>query len=281
MKVFWKRNRSRAYARMAGVFSLVFLLIGSPACTDDSRTSKSNLILSTTDGLMPAAEAVGESSPFRLTLSLLETKIKPGDSLWYRISIQNIGDREIKISDRFLVNPGQLRNNTELRRNVYFRLLGPDGEPVPWAFLGVDNNAPMPRFPEGERRFAKAMESVRRKAKRESITSEQLELRIQALRMAPPPIVIDPGASFNSLPWAYDPYPRGGKPGDPAKKPREGYTEMPFFDLSKPGEYRIQAVFDQVPPEELRKRLGDRPEFSKELGAVRLETAWIRFRVGP
>jgi len=69
--------------------------------------------------------------PLRLDLQLAHTKVKRGQSLWYKLQIANVGCRPILIEDPFWFDQYKLVRNRssrpESRNKTYFEVTGPDG----------------------------------------------------------------------------------------------------------------------------------------------------------
>ena len=69
--------------------------------------------------------------PLRLTLSLSRTQWKVGEYIWYRLEAQNVGREPVKIFDRFWQDQAALGKNSRDEMNTFFRVIGPDGRPLP------------------------------------------------------------------------------------------------------------------------------------------------------
>ena len=209
---------------------------GSASGAIELSASKSTASASMAEVLKPEVEVSSESWPIRLTMRLLETRLHLGENPWYQLTLTHIGDVQFWVTP-FVLDPTQVRHNGKGKKFVYFELIGPDGESVDFAFLG-----------------------------RETVFDDPPDTEI--------PGIFQPGETRATLPWAYNPYDWGHKPESPGPAPRGQYSELPFYDLSKPGKYKIRAVYDRVFPDDRKT-----PKQLRREGDVRVVTPWIRFSV--
>jgi len=193
--------------------------------------------------LKPSVEVSTKSASVKLTLSLLDAEIRSGEKLRYWLSVTNLGKVGIPRISPCVLAPTAVRHNGRMKKFIYFDIVDPEGIPVPWAFLGT--------------------ETVFDDSDCEGI-----------------PAGVRPGETRSTLPWAYNPYDHGAAPKQPGPLPQGQFSELPDYDLSRPGNYKIRAVYDFVIMEEYNSTGKSQNELMQE-GAIRIETPWIEFSILP
>lgn len=201
----------------------------------------------------PQAEVHASSGPVELSLLLHRTQIKLGSTLWHQIRVRNIGRTQLLVTDGIFHDPWQMAKNISGEYGIFIEVLGPDGKPLQMAFHPDSGN---------DIDFG-VSDLGQKKATRTTI-------RVNSLQS---------GESVETKSWFH----YGDWAKLVAKRPRPTpiaeYAELEFFDLNKPGHYKVRAIYN--------KQLGEKDLKSyRELGLtlnghVLIRTPWISVEVVP
>lgn len=236
------------------------------------------------------AEVKASSGPVELSLLLHKSKIRLGDSLWQQLRIRNIGKQEILITDQVFHDPWELDKNIRIRLGIYIEVTGPDGKPLkpPVRRDGVDDGIePMPSgLLEVEGPDEQAMVDG---WKKQGLSSLEVSLKLIEYNTkkerdkhpypSRPAIRLKPGESAETKSWFHYSKYDEKIAKRPPPRPVGEFAELEFFDLEKPGEYKVRAVYNYG-MSELKKK-----EY-RELGwsydeRVLIRTPWVQVTVVP
>lgn len=234
------------------------------------------------------AEVKASSGPVELTLRLYKTEIKLGESLWEQIRIRNVGDSDMIVSDPVFFDPWQLRKGIRAGYGIYIEVLGPDGKPLPrdphpnWGSSDVSDKPSGLLEVHGEEERAMLDGWKKRGLSLEQINRKLVDFNLKKARDADasrelPRIKLQPGESAETKSWfvysEWDQFKKRPKP-----TPVGDFAELEFFDLDKPGEYKVRAVYDWAPTKWLIEARGKIPVEPDE---VLVRTPWVRITVLP
>ena len=236
------------------------------------------------------AEVKASSGPVELTLRLYKTEIKLGESLWEQIRLRNVGDKELLVSDPVFFDPWQMREGIRSRVGIFIEVLGPDGKLLPgdphpnWPGGDVDVSDKPSGMLEIHGPEERAMLDGWKKSglSLEQINRKLLDFNLEKARDAQPQrelpkLKLLPGELAETKSWfAYSEWDQFKK--RPKPTPVGDFAELEFYDLDKPGEYKVRAVYDWAPSKWLMKARGKIPVEPDE---VRVRTPWIRVMVLP
>lgn len=236
------------------------------------------------------SEVKASSGPVELSLLLYKTEIRLGESLWNKIRIRNVGSRELVVSDPIFYDPWQMRRGVRTGVGIFIEVLGPDGKLLPgdphpnWGGGDVDvsdkpsgllevHGAEERAMLDGWKKSGLSLEQINQKLadfnlKKARDSESQQEL---------PKLKLLPGESAETKSWfMYREWERFKK--RPRPIPIGDFAELDFFDLDKPGEYKVRAVYDRAPSKWLMEARGKIPVEPDE---VLVRTPWVRITVLP
>lgn len=296
--------KNSKHLRLLAVLTIL-PLVSACGKKEPAPANTADLSMSEAEEPKAEAEAVAVNGPLELTLRVHKTRIKSWEeSLWYQVSLRNLGKEDIAIFDKAFLRPSPV----EMHRSAGISLwvTGPDGKVLkPSPRLG-DGAVLMPGSPswpiqEGDTRDkatqqqlidtmwsdratlrlrAEYAQGLRAKGvpekeidRRTEKFNEEHPLSDDGAKHKPGPyILLQPGASITNVASARE------ATSDPAL-PR-GYTEFWGYWYTKPGKYRIKAAFDN-------RSSSVAAEYDKKHGippredAVFVETKAIEFEVVP
>lgn len=211
-------------------------------------------------GKIPAqAEVTASSGPVQLSLLLHKTKIKLGESLWHQLRIRNVGKQELLVTDQVFRDPWQLKRNAPDRRGIggygiYIEVLGPDGAHLDKALYmeGFDND--MVPAVSGMLEIDGPKERAMVNGwKKEGLSDWEVSFRLVNYNMKkrraaqptadPPMIKLQPGEIAETKSWFYYSW-RDRNRKRPSPQPVGDFAELDFFELDKPGKYKVRAVYN-------------------------------------
>jgi len=236
-------------------------------------------------------EVTVSKSPIKLTLRLHKTKLKRipflgskefrvAEPLHYQLTLQNIGTGSVPADEGFR-NPGNMRTSFN-RIGTLLEIVGPDGSAPPPQLGEHVPPGCAGNFVTAEDR--RAAEKDIAAWKREGLSENQITRRLIDRKLATPEehddvVILHAGESITTVPWAYQRASEACR-GKPEPEPKGQFAEMYGYVVSKPGKYRIRAVYD------IRLTKEERAEYAKrkipiEPWRTRAETPWIEFSVSP
>lgn len=237
------------------------------------------------------AEVKASSGPVELTLLLHKTQVKVGESLWQQLRIRNVSDKEIVVTDQVFRDPRELRRSSRAGFGIYIEVLGPDGKPLEVEFQipaeqGRDISNGVSGLLEVEGPEEKAMLDG---WKKQGLSLREVNMKLVDFNMKKqraaeihqqrPVIKLLPGQSVETKSaFFYSIQDKIHK--RPIPRPIGDFAQLDFFDLNKPGTYKVRAVHNQAPTEKtmkLSRQLG-LPTYPEE---VQFRTPWIQIEVLP
>ena len=288
---YFQENMTRRYWTAA----IGALLLGLAACGKKEPSSVTP-DLAAPEPVRPAPEKVAaqaevkaSSGPVELTLLLHKTEIKLGESLWHQLRIRNVGKKELLVTDPTFFDPWQLRRGIRGHFGIFIEVLGPDGKPMksePHPNWGP--GLPPSDKPSGLLEVHGPQEQAMVDGwKKRGYSSQQISEKLVGFNMGKriaaeteketPKAVLQPGESIETKSWSfYSEWEQFKK--RPAPQPVGDFAELEFYDLDKPGKYKVRAVYDLAPSRKLMKMRGRIPVAPEE---VLVRTPWIQVRVLP
>lgn len=188
----------------------------------------------------PGFKASGGAKALKLTLIAHATRLKRGESLWYRLEMQNVGTDPISWSEdgSFFKFGGFLGSHW-----MKIMVMRPDGKEI--------EAAPYPfhiGHCRGQTGWTKGVEAtgVSEEDFKDTFIKSTIDARLsQGLRLA-----LAPGETLVTRPWEYVDSCLPPRPRDEAKRLlKMGYREWPWDrEFDKPGSYKIRFVMDNGAP---------------------------------
>lgn len=237
------------------------------------------------------AEVKASSGSIELTLLLHRTRIKAGESLWQQIRIRNVGAREIHVPSHIFNDPRELRGQSASGYGIYLEALGPDGKPLE---VKYHTSAYQDSHISEETSGLLEVEGPKERAmldrwKKQGLSEREIGMKLidfntrkrraAEIHQNDPIIKLGPGQSAETKSAFF--YSIQDKIHNrPMPRPIGDFEQVDFFELKKPGEYKIRAVYDFRPTKksaELSRQLG-LPAYAEE---VQLRTPWIPIAVLP
>lgn len=233
------------------------------------------------------AEVKASSGPVELSYLVNKTQLRAGESIWHQIRIQNIGDKNIIVGDSVFHEPGQLREQSDAQAGIYIEAVGPDGRPLKVNYLTPagqsshlsDDVSGMLEV-VGPEEHAMVDGWKKQGLNSRDINKKILEFNIhkqnaKEITSRLPAIELLPGqASETKSAYFYSKQDEIHK--RPVPVPIGQFAQVEFFDLSRPGIYKVRAVYD-----------GRQGELSRQAGIpaypwdVLIRTPWIAVTVLP
>lgn len=220
-------------------------------------------------------------------------RTKINEPVWIQIEVKNAGSEPLIVKDALFDEREDFglafKNNMSRSRGTYVEVLGPDGKRLKWTYSPAmidDCESATPRPGTLSVDEKRRLEAIMDAGKIEGLSKEQLQKRLDSFaaekgardRAAASERRrkrLDPGQAVTTPGWIY-----GGTCGNrkPLPAPVPGYAELWGFKLTKPGRYRMRALYDERPPRTWSK--SKRARYLKEApGAVRVATPEIIFEV--
>ena len=244
----------------------------------------------------PQATVKAAKGPVQITLKLHSTKVKVGKSLWYKLSLKNIGKKKIRVEDWIFKDPWAMHENCAGRKGTYLEVIGPDGKPLTVTWGGgriIYEYEPKPGTEQPlDPKEEDELNALQVKWKKSGMTEQQQHIalsqwnsqqnfRKESAERSDPArqFWLRPGASTTTFTWAYretDEY-----SGHSREQPQvEDYTQLFSYEFYEPGNYRIRAVYRQgiskAYEEELKRKHKFYPEWM-----VDTKTSFIEVEVLP
>lgn len=295
--------------RFGWTLVLVSILVGcgrkeqppaTPNLSAPEKPSASGTVPGTSTQLPAEAEVTASSGPVQLTLRIYKTTIKARKDflqpfeddkhLLYQIELKNIGKNRFLVTDdeMFRVPGAYIVCESTTRFGTCIDVLGPDGKhPYFSALYFAADNHPFDYgiLPEPDDKEGLALKATWEKAGLtiQEIGSRFLERARRMLKEPPleekrpdPPLWLAPGASTSTLAWVHRDRVELIN-GKPMRAPVGQFSELDVLNSSKPGKYRIRAVYNhEHQPEMVRKY-----ELRVYEDDVRVATPYIEFEVVP
>jgi hypothetical protein len=215
-----------------------------------------------------------QKGPLKLTLTLYSETVPRNGPLWFRLSVANTSKKTFYINDpifsRHFLRHGNdfidyLGDNHDKKTGFYLVVIDAAGHELEQHVkpLLTDYNPCNGHYAWNEIIMSR---SEMRKAKEETI----IRNKIRRGR------VVRPGQALETIPWSYHGFCGRRK----AQSPPGHFAEFYELDLSEPGDYRVYAVLNDTPSEEVKKffRKHRVPIPPSE---VSIRTPLIRFEVLP
>lgn len=188
----------------------------------------------------PGFKSDGKTKSLKLTLIPLKTRLKPGESLWYRLQIQNIGTSSVTWTESNSFFKNGIHLGSEFL-HIYLRL--PDGREVqgmavPLSFGHCPENVSSKRPVEASGVSEDDFKDMFTRATAISDAEEGLHL------------VLAPGETLSTRPWSYKNACFPKKPADTERTAlSSGFREWPWdMNHAGPGTYGLRFEFSQPAP---------------------------------
>lgn len=271
----------------------------------------SNSSQTASDSLAPEAVATGEQSPVKLALRIYRKNVKRTGSLWVQVVLTNIGNRPLVVTDDCFYEPTALDDvNPKSAHGTYVEIVDSRGKVVVASPPYGDAQAQMSTYdqmtPE-QRKGADIVSARVRGWRAQGLTDDQIRLKVLDLseemsiqrrqdEVAARTVALRPGQSMATVAYA-------ARFAVAPHAPLGSYAEvmLPYYLDLHPGQYRIRAVYDEVPSgcrwisgalqcERLRSgkprppailRFERKHEKEVHYGQVHARTPYLDFEVGP
>lgn len=197
--------------------------------------------------LKPAAEVKAVRGAVQLSLSVLKIKVKPAESVWYRIALKNVGSTKLLVLDPVFWDPDSV--HTSIRAEFVGR------NPAPIHGYCIDNcsgagNSP-PALTDKQHAELEALREAWRKqglspdevtTKAEDFVRAVLEKKRPTVPKGVEPFAwLMPGGEIKTFGRAYND-PRLVALGNPARRPIGDFVEYDAAFSS--GTYKMRASYD-------------------------------------
>lgn len=225
------------------------------------------------------------------------TYSKASEPIWVQFEIKNVGPGPVVVTDAIFDEGSSfgasLKGNVKSSFGTFITVIGPDGKKVGWTdeaapLYGCGNHNEFTERPlVGEEK--RRVDAIVKSGRDAGLSAEQIQKRLDAhsaeknergrgaeekSAYARRRKRLEPGQSLTSSSWTY-----GGVCGrrNPLPVPIAGFAELWNYKLTKPGRYRIRAVYDmrQTPNGGKSKRE------LQALGAVRVAVPEVVVEVKP
>ena len=228
-------------------------------------------------------------TPLELKLTLVKTRLRPHDGLWYVLEIKNVGRKAISNYDKFWYDQTHLAKNQEWKLGTFFEARTVDGKEIAasfgWAGMHGEydfwTNPPFkdPSF-HGDGFWMEGGQTVFASP---SIPSAIRDRNLEDMRRGPPGGQQEwmefqrreqqAGSQRNWPGWVQIPAER------PAWVPAKARI-LTGFHFPLPGRYRIRAVYEPLDKQWLHdERMRER--FPPGTKVFRFESPWVDFEVVP
>lgn len=244
----------------------------------------------------PAAEVSAVVAPVKLTFRLHETSIKAGGHPWYQIRIENIGKRELMITDRALSDPWELMRQSDWELGTFFlhlEAIGPGGKRLKVHYPLIPRHPPEAEA-DGGPGVSGLLEADTPEArakvaawKRQGLSESEVNRRLleynvkirdaEALQRRSSGLLLKPGEAFETKSWFTTR--REELKGLPKPQPIGEFARLEMFDFDAPGIYRIRAVYDHRLTREQKARSAKFHLTTEDDAIVR--TPWATVEVKP
>lgn len=233
--------------------------------------------------IRPEGVATVSKKPVRLTLSIYKKKIKRRTSLWFKISLKNIGKEKIFLPEEVFFDASEVKIKTSEEINpagIYLEILGPNGR---LDNFGARRNYDPECTPEQTKVLEKDAEKVHEIVEqgiREGISEKEQARRLsERFGKEPLPEVsqesktiwLPPQASTTTPPWAFR-GPCDDRDGIPLQKPIGDFAELPDYKLwfEPAGKFKIRAGYERHESEIMKEidKEKHRPPSDWEFSAV-------------
>lgn len=77
----------------------------------------------------PIAVKSATSGPVRLSLSVLNPKLRAGEMIYFLVDVKNVSRKEFLLADEVFLTPAMLAEASNLKIGTYLEMKAPDGEP--------------------------------------------------------------------------------------------------------------------------------------------------------
>jgi hypothetical protein len=230
---------------------------------------------------------MASKNPVQIVLKARDTKLKVGQSLWYKLELKNVGKEKFRVEDRNFQDPWAVHENSRLKHGLYLEILGPNGKRL---LIRTAGDRPRHAWEarEGEDYRFSPEESLELKALTKEWDTRGMTAQQKAIAQAAwldglidkknlaedkdpaHQIWLAPGRSTTTFAWAD----RGtGDYTGRAEDDRalgEGYTQLWSYSFLRPGKYRVRAVYDHARPE-------SNEDFKRKYGTG-LAPAWVKVK---
>ena len=205
----------------------------------------------------PAVELTASSGPVKITLRLLKTKVKVGESLQYQLRLTNVGKKPMEVPDTIFEDPWAIVGNFRARMDLFLVILDTKGKPLDtWmtAPPGPEFDGTPPYWSEDPKEQKEAL-AKERELRKQGLSETEVRLALhewghqrQAAKVPPPQEperrILKPGETLTTRPWAYDDGFTQAR-GEPVPKPIDPFAELILFRFHKPGRYRLCAIYER------------------------------------
>lgn len=227
--------------------------------------------------------------PLELKLTLVRTKLKPHDAIWYVLEAKNIGLKPLMILDEFWREQRYFSRNCALNAQTMFEIIGPDGKEIPCNLYALGDHGEFDFWANSRGTFKMELGAgesttatpsiiapVRGNAHRDFRTGPSKARRLEWSKSLKRD---QERAGEKEWPeWARVPFER------PVWAPADARI-LVGYDVVAPGKYRIRAVYRSLPEAYVaeQKKAGrkDFPGFPPETRSLTFQSPWSEFEVSP
>lgn len=241
--------------------------------------------------------AKAEKSPVQITFELYKSKVKIDKSLWYKLTLKNIGKTKLHVDDLIFKDPWAMAENCRLRYGIYIEVVDENGKPIK-----VRSGGDRVHYDWEPKRGETLLFTPKERAeldvleadwKKRGLTEQQQSIaasdwvnelnskKNQAeLSDLSKQLWLAPGTSTATFTWM-DRGPgeyEGRAEDDLALK--KGYAQLWSYSFSRPGTYRIRAVYDYSMSESTKK-LFKKHGRAVNPSRITIKTPFVEFQALP
>lgn len=241
-----------------------------------------------------AAEVSASSGPIRLIFRIHKTRIRVGESVWHQIGVQNVGASEITIGDQVFFDGSKISNRMRdegVEYGIGIEVQAPDGsllDPVPYSELyPFDSEEEEPGVSGLLEIDTPELEAQVKTWKGLGLSQTEINRRLieyheeKAIRSRPRPeaIFLEPRQTVFTKSWFFYSE-RDRRLRRPRPTAIGDFAELDDFELSRPGVYKVRAVYARRPERETLRQM-KKEGLEIKPWHVTVRTPWIRVRVLP
>jgi hypothetical protein len=224
-----------------------------------------------------------------LKLTLVRTKLKPHDAIWYVLEGTNVGVKPLMILDEFWREQRYFSQNCALNSGTTFEIIGPDGKAVECNLYALGDHGEFSFWANGRGTFRMELKGGESTKAAPSIIAPVRDNPHFDYRAGPIPARRDEwmqslkadqkkGHDADSPEWAQVPFER------PVWAPADARI-LQGYDPILPGKYKIRVVYKAGNESAAAKaRASGRegiPGFPDETTAFIYYSPWLEFEVAP
>lgn len=225
--------------------------------------------------------------PLELKLTLVRSKLKPHEAIWYVLEGKNIGVKPLMILDEFWREQRFLSRNCALNVGTTFEIIGPDGRPVECDFGFFGDHGEFNFWTNSLRTFRVELQAGETTTANPSVIAPIRDNQHNDFRAGPIParrhewmasLKADQakGQDADWPEWARVPFER------PIWAPANARI-LQGYDVEMPGKYRIRAVYrslsEEYVAEQVKAGRKEFPGFPPETKSLTFYSPWLEFEV--